>query len=131
MVNKIQSISCHQAELFYPAFFKVVWLTLAPINTWYTDQTSTWHLYIWKAANKSVFIKRFADRQIELKRWMLSQICLIHLFCFPYYHETRSYKQAISFYSWKLYSRLVCWVVLPNPTNIVLWTSPELVHKNM
>ena len=36
--------------------------------------------------NKTVFIKKFADRQIELKNnhKMLSQIGLIRLFCSPY-----------------------------------------------
>ena len=34
-----------------------------------TDQKSTWHLYIWKALNKIVWIQRFPDIQIELKSY--------------------------------------------------------------
>ena len=41
------------------------------MNTQCTDQTSAWHLdlYIWKAANKTVSIKKFPDKQIELKNY--------------------------------------------------------------
>ena len=49
MVNYIQIITSHQAKL--------------------RDKYGTWHPYIWKAANKIVFIKIFPDRPIELKTY--------------------------------------------------------------
>ena len=37
----------------------------------YADQKYAWHLdlYIWKAANKTIFTKNFTDKQIELKNY--------------------------------------------------------------
>ena len=47
-------------------------------------------VYIQEATSKTVFIKYFADRQIELKITfkMLSQIGLIHHFHSPNFHKT-------------------------------------------
>ena len=95
--------------------------------------------YYSKVANETtVFIKNFIDRQIELKNcWailfsFLSFVLAIttrqlqdFYFCLPLLIPG-TYKRAISFSSWKLYKPLV-WVLLQNPTNFVLWTSPKLL----
>ena len=74
---------------------------------------------------------------------MSSQIGLINLFCYPYYHKVASYKififvspslpvsyeQAISFSRWQLYNTLF-WVVLQNPTHYyTVNTSSTLPRK--
>ena len=109
-------------------------------------QISTWHLYIWKAANKTVFIKTFSDKT-ELKHnkktvepnrshssllFSLSpQDCngIFNLPSLACQAIQRPYKQAMSFSNWHLYNPLVG-VVLQSLTHI-LWTSPAFWQGNM
>ena len=59
MVNYIQTISSHQTDFSYPAFFKLLWLTLAPKNIYIIYRSS-----IYMAPIYIIWIKK-----LQVKCW--------------------------------------------------------------
>ena len=63
IVNKIRIISSYQAEFSYPTF-----MTDSSTNIFIIYRSNV-YIMAWKATNKTVFMKEFPDRQIELKNY--------------------------------------------------------------